>query len=342
MTGVTPLQKAEADDIAALRRLADRLSGNIRSAFLDAVSNLAGKVDTALITRLIAEGRIADALQVVQEASVRLGMAPVAASITDSVVAAGRAGAAAISAARGLSGVVATFRLTNPRTMDFLNRYEMDLIRRLSGEALANVRRVITDGVGAGRNPRDVARDVRAHIGLTPYQSKIVQNYRRQLENMDAQALQRELRDRRFDSATQRAIDAGQPLPKAKIDQLVEAYERRWLKHRAETIARTESIRALNIGNTEAWVQAVENGQFPEGAIVRKWVYTHDNRTRSAHRDIPGMNKDGVGLREKFKSPLGDIMYPGDPDAVPENTINCRCTTVIRYVPSRDPAKQRG
>lgn len=334
-------QKAEADDIAILRRLADRLTGNIRSAFLDAVTALAAKVDTKLIAQLIAEGRITDALAVVQEATVRLGMAPVAASITDSVIAAGRAGAVAINAIRGLSGVVATFRLTNPRTIDFLNRYEMDLIRELSSSSLANVRRVITDGVAAGRNPRDVARDARAHIGLTQQQSAYVQNYRRNLEAMDARALHRELRDRRYDAATRRAIESGKPLSPEKIDQLVAAYERRWLKHRAETIARTEAIRALNIGNTEVWVQAVESGQMPEGAIVRKWIYTHDNRTRTAHREIPRMNKEGVGLREKFKSPLGDIMFPGDPDAVPGNTINCRCTTVIRYVPSRDPGRAR-
>ena len=96
----------------------------------------------------------------------------------------------------------------------------------------------------------------------------------------------------------------------------------------------TESIRAVSAGNHLAWKQAAEDGKVDADAVVRLWVYTHDGKTRPAHIAIPSMNPDGVGLDEAFDSPLGPIMYPGDPDADIANTANCRCAVVYRAMPS--------
>lgn len=329
------LKGTEADERKRLEALAAKLDTGLQRAFLDAIERLKGRVDVDAIARLIAEGRVVDAIAIVSDATVRTGMSSIAAAITDAVLISGRAAAVAISQIRAFQNMEVNFRITNPRTMDFLNRYEMNLIAQMASESLANVRRVITDGVNAGRGPIDIARDVRQHIGLTRYQSQVVQNYRRNLEQLDPRALGRALRDQRNDGPVRRAIEAQEPLTPEKVDKLVANYEKRWLKYRAETIARTESIRSLNIGNQEAWTQAAESGQFPESKIVRKWVFTHDNRTREWHRNIPALNPDGVGLREPFKSDLGPIMFPGDPSAAAANTINCRCTTIIRYQPSR-------
>ena len=307
----------------------------MQRTFLAAIDRLADRIDVREIVRLLRENRVSEAIAVVNAAMVQNGLVPVGAAFSEAVLTAGRAAAAAIRGIRSLGNIEVAFRLTNPRTMEFLNRYEMGLIRQMTDESLANVRRVITGGVDSGRNPRDIARDVRAHIGLTRRQSQIVQNYRANLQSLDARALGRELRDRRYDKTVQRAIAAGEPLKPEKIEQLVQAYERRWLKHRAETIARTEALRALNIGNHEGWSQAAESGQFPEDKIVRKWVFTHDSRTRDWHRNIPALNPGGVGLKEPFKSDLGPILHPGDPSAPPANTINCRCMCIIRYQPSR-------
>lgn len=325
----------DAEERRRLEALTGRLSRDMQRVFLDAIERLSDRIDVREIIRLLNEDRVAEAIQVVNAAMVSNGLSPVGAAVTDGVLIAGRATVEAIRQIRSLSNIEVAFRLTNPRTMEFLQRYEMGLIREMTDEALANVRRVITAGVEDGRNPRDIARDVRAHIGLTRYQSQIVQNYRRNLQQLDRRALGRELRDRRYDKIVGRAIEGDAPLPADKIEQLVRAYERRWLKHRAETIARTEALRSLNIGNHEAWTQAAETGQFPESKIVRKWVYTTDARTRDWHRNIPRLNPGGVGLREPFKSDLGPIMHPGDPSAPPANTINCRCTCIIRYQPSR-------
>mgnify|MGYP000860972296 CR=1 FL=1 len=329
---------SEADERKRLEALTARLERGMQRTFLDAVDRLGERIDVREIIRLLRENRVSEAIAIVSEAMVRASLSPIAAMITEGVWTAGRAAVVAMREIRSFSNIEIVFRQTNPRTSEFLQRYEMGLIREMTDEALSNVRRVITEGVNEGRNPRDIARDVRGHIGLTRQQSQYVRNYRRNLEELDGRALGRALRDRRSDGPVRRAIDSAQPLKPEKINSLVQAYERRWLKHRAETIARTEAIRSLNIGNQEAWSQAAESGQFPESKIVRKWVATHDGRTRDSHRAIPKMNEKGVGLREPFLSPEGPIMYPGDPAAPASMTVGCRCTVILRYQPSRGEA----
>lgn len=335
------VRKISARDRVEIERLLDqagKIELKVRRAFLEAIDRLQGSVDTARIAALIREGRVADAIEVVSAQSVAMGMRAVAQAITQGVIATALATSTAIPVPTQFAVV---FDVTNPRTIDYLRSYEMNLIRELTVKARGAIRQAVLDGVSSGRNPLDVARDVRAHIGLTERQARAVMNYRRALETGDSAALQRAIRDRRFDASVASAIRGDSELSGEQIDRMVARYEARYLKHRSETIARTESIRAANAGNTEAWRQAASDGIVEAETIVRHWVYTHDDRTRDAHRAIPEMNPDGVGLDEPFKSPLGPIMMPGDPNASPENTINCRCTTIIRYRPRTDEEDER-
>jgi hypothetical protein len=54
----------------------------------------------------------------------------------------------------------------------------------------------------------------------------------------------------------------------------------------------------------------------------KKWVATLDDVTRHAHAHIDGAV---VGINEKFETELGEMRYPGDPDGIAENVMNCRC-----------------
>lgn len=325
---------SDQDEIARIRRLAEQFQRSLSGEFLSAIERLRERIDLAQIRRLLEAGQIAQAIAVVSEAAVANAMGPFAQAVAAATVGAGQSAAAVIGAYRHLHNLDVVFNSTNPGLVRHLETYRMDLIRELTDQARYNVQRVITEGASAGKGPRDVAREVRQHIGLTRAQSRYVSNYRLQLEQLDVGALQRQLRDRRFDGVVARAIEGQTPLTREKIDQLVARYEARWLKHRSETIARTEAIRAANTGNQEAWRQANEQRMFEGGTVIRQWVYTHDDRTRSWHRNIPSLNPRGVGLEQPFQTDLGPIMYPGDPNAPAANTINCRCTMVIKYVPS--------
>jgi len=337
MPWMLPFSKAAMSDDEQERfnRLTSKLQSRIAMAFREAVARLGERVDIKALADLLAQNRVSEALALINERLVIAGMWPIGTAISAALVEAGQAAALVIDAIPALRGVDITFGLTNPETINHLRIYEMNTIRELSAQALGSVRLAITTGVQEGRNPIDVARDVRQHIGLTERQSGAVLNYRRMLEGRDRTALQRQLRDKRFDGTVSRAIAADAPLKPEQIKRMVERYRDRSLKMRSETIARTEAIRAVNSGNVLAWRQAIADGKVDASAVVKQWVYTHDSRTRNAHRTIPGLNPKGVGLDQAFQSELGPIQYPGDPNADAANVINCRCSLVIRYRPSR-------
>lgn len=84
---------------------------------------------------------------------------------------------------------------------------------------------------------------------------------------------------------------------------------------RAETIARTESIGAINQAG-QAYAQAL-----PSGIVAyKKWVATEDSRTRPAHRLADGQQRN-VDMPFTVGGVL--MMQPGDPAGGPENVINC-------------------
>ena len=89
--------------------------------------------------------------------------------------------------------------------------------------------------------------------------------------------------------------------------------------------ARTSVTSAENKGRMDMLHDARE-----KGVIVDKiWIAAHDSRTREAHLDLDGQQ---VPEDESFESSLGKIEYPGDPDAAPANTYNCRCSLGYKVV----------
>lgn len=323
----------KAADTAEIQRLLSQqsyMAPQVRRAFLAAVNRIQSQIDVDQIALLLKMGRTQEAIAQVEQIVMRGGYQSVANAVTQAVVAAGTASGLVAGQQAGLD---ISFGLTNPQTLQFLRSYEMGLITNISQDSLASVRTAITAGVTAGQNPLTIARDVRQFIGLTARQTQAVINYRSYLDSRDSTALERVLRDARFDPTIQSAIDSQTELSSEYIDKVVQRYSDRMLAYRAQTISRTEAMRSVNAGNHQLWNQAVADGKVAEDQVTRQWVYTHDFRTRPWHRDIPANNPDGVGLNEPFQTDLGPLMYPGDPAGDPENTINCRCTCIYRVKP---------
>lgn len=96
-------------------------------------------------------------------------------------------------------------------------------------------------------------------------------------------------------------------------------------KESAMRNARTSITSAENKGRMDMLYEAAD-----EGVIVKKqWLAAMDSRTREAHERLNGKE---VNIDEPFDSELGEIMYPGDPDAAPANVYNCRCTLTYHVV----------
>lgn len=85
--------------------------------------------------------------------------------------------------------------------------------------------------------------------------------------------------------------------------------------------ARTAVTGAQNAGRMDSYRRAEEMGI----RLKKRWLATLDNRTRHAHQLLDGQTQPND---KPFQSILGDIMFPGDPNAAPANVYNCRCTMI--------------
>jgi hypothetical protein len=222
--------------------------------------------------------------------------------------------------------LITRFEMLNPATINWLQQYELNLITQISQDTREGIRAFLLDGLKAGVNPRETARALRDVIGLTAQQAQAVANYRKGLEG-DAQwmrsTIERALRDKRYDKTVQRMLRGEVTLMPEQVDKMVARYEARFLQHRAENIALSESLRALAAGRRLAWDQAVREGAVARNEIVRYWHTAHDERTCEVCVEIPRLNPDGRGLDEPFQTPTGSVM-----DAPAH--MRCRCVTFIK------------
>ena len=207
------------------------------------------------------------------------------------------------------------FDRLNSATVAYLNAEAGARIKAISDATLAGLRAVLLDGVKAGDHPRVIARSMRDSIGLTERDALAVARYRANLINRSA-AAKRGLRDRRYDGIVSRV--RRKPATMEMIDRAVERKSAMMLKARAETIARTEAARALNVGQMTAWRQMAADRGIPGSAIRRFWTVAHDERTCDFCNGVVDKNAKGVTLDQPFDTDFGPI------DTPPLHP-NCRC-----------------
>lgn len=216
------------------------------------------------------------------------------------------------------------FSLSAPFTAEFIREYTGRHIREIAQNTAAAIAQTINRNEARSVNPIATARQVRQNIGLTARQELAVANYRAALEEGSREALQRQLRDARFDPTVLRAIETGEPLSKEQIDKMVTRYRERYIKYRSEVIARTEQLTAVSVGQRQSMLQANLSPR-----LRRYWVYTHDGRERHWHATVPMLNPEGIRIDEQYltQPPSGVEMLdmPRDPNGSGANVIQCRC-----------------
>ena len=92
-----------------------------------------------------------------------------------------------------------------------------------------------------------------------------------------------------------------------------------------DMFARTAVTGAQNAGRVERLKETEQMGI----KVKKKWLATLDNRTRDAHAELDGQEKD---IDEDFVVDGKHIAFPGDPACPwPELVYNCRCTLIYVY-----------
>jgi len=316
---ITPQQQGDA-----ILAIADKYDTKIRREIVAAWATMKSSVKISELASLIEQG--APDYLIFQALGVDSWKAQMGSTLDQLSNAAVEAGTATVQqVSDGITGfprLNVYFDRNSPVMVEQLREQAAQLVTAISDDVKLNIRERLADmAAGAEGTPVSAARAMRDMIGLTQRQQQAVDNYRNYLLNGDPRAYARNI-----GGGAERIIGAAfrdGTMTAAKADKLVEAYRQRSLQSRATIIGQTESFRAANAGAHESWKQVAEASGIDPDQIRRFWVATNDSHTREAHREIPEINDKGVRIDQPFKSPLGPIMYPGDPDAVPANTINC-------------------
>lgn len=172
------------------------------------------------------------------------------------------------------------FDAANPAAIAWAEEHAAELIADVTVNAQAAIRQVVVAGFENGVAPADTAKLIRASIGLTERDAVAVMNYQLKLINDGVVG------------ATAKA----------------EKYAAKLTKSRAQTIARTETMRAANEGQQQLWEQAREAGLLDRTA-KKVWIVADPCPI------CAGMSGETVRIDQTFS--IG-----GDPPAHP----NCRCT----------------
>lgn len=183
-----------------------------------------------------------------------------------------------------------TFRFdrTNPQAIIWSQQHAAELVTNVTQRTRMAIRNIITRAFTENIPPRDAARLVRGVVGLTEPQEESLDKFRKKL------------------------MEDG--LTGARLRSKLEAATDRMVRQRSLMIARTETIRASNEGQTQLWMQAVDAGKLPRN-VQRVWITT-EGACPEICEPLEGKRAPLTGAFEnKYDAPPA---HPG-----------CRCTTGI-------------
>ncbi len=267
----------------SLHRMADARVKDVKRSFLTAVASTQDEMVMAQVSEALARGDLAAAEGLINWTTFAAEMAAIQQVALELVREAGKLTAEDLSEE---SGIKLTFDLLNPRAVEHLQTHGAELVTQVTEETKAAIRSILQAGFEAGEGVDQLAKKVRAYIGLTQRQAQAVENlYARLVAEGKAPGW---------------------------IEGQAEAYRQRLLDYRAEMIARTETISAASEGQREAWRQAVDGGLVTGEEYERVWIVTPDDRLCD---ECAGM--------ENQRAPI-DGTYQGEIKGPPLHP-SCRC-----------------
>jgi len=289
---ITKIPKTNRQFYRVLHRIADRASPKARRQFMEAIDNIRGTARVKQLREALEVGSSIEVFAALGVDNLGLEMSSLITTLR------GAYNNAAIEAGKILpKEVQAGFRfdIFNPRAVDYARLRAAELVDQVSNATRRGIQRIITEGVESGLTVTQQASRIKEMLGLTPRQVTALDNFKSML------------------------ITEGRKPDQVK--RMVDRYRNRLLRQRATTIARTETINAVNAGQEEVWAQAMDQGLIDMEA-KKRWVITPDDRLCPICRPIPKDNPGGVPIGAPFKTSVGPRMRPA---AHP----NCRCSLAL-------------
>lgn len=203
----------------------------------------------------------------------------------------------AVSRDAGSAVMEARLDVINPYAEAAARRHAARLVTSVTRESQRAMSEVVARAVGGKLAPDEAAAEIRQIVGLNRRQALSVSSYRR-------------------------ALVADKRAP-ATVDRLTERYRNKQLRYRAETIARTETMRSANSGAEAIWMEQTARGVIPRTA-VKVWSVVADDRTCPICRPLDGIT-----------APVGGTFVEAGVDNPPQHP-RCRCVCALVFVPGPD------
>lgn len=325
---MSTFEKSLADERVRVTKLLNRYERFIKRAFLVFISTVKSEAVMKEVRLLLEANRLQDAYRIATGSILSFANAlPIAFQ------------AIGIAEASAISNVLSTqrnqrltvsvsFDPTHPRAAELMRNSKTRFASALTAEQEITIREALAESLLAGSSFRQAAEAFRNSVGLSPAQLATVNKYATLVRSGSLDALDRELRDRRFDRTLENSSAQGIILPRQIQSRMVSRYRERLLQQRANVISRTETLPVLHMARDEAMRQALEMTGLAASRVERRWNTSIDGRERDSHHQMHGQVR---GLDEPFTTPSGiNLMFPGDPAAPGQERINCRCTVTMR------------
>lgn len=233
------------------------------------------------------------------------------------------------------------------------------LITRETETTKEAARQAIVAGYAQGQGPNTIALDLVGRksavtgkreggvIGLNGPQVELMNRTRINLLSGDPKLMKKYLtlqtRDKRFDGAVRKAIEAGKPLDVDTLNKVMMRLRDRNLKLRGDTIARTETVTSVMSAKHEAYLQALDASGRDESLVTRKWRNSGKKTSRDTHQHLNG--QEVKGMTQPFVSLSGAMMcFPGDTSlgAPASEIVNCECDQEYNFDFAEAFARSRG
>jgi hypothetical protein len=321
-------------------QLVDKFEPAVREAFMESYDRIKANVTPAMLRRIVAEldrGNIEAAIELLNID--RAAFAPIELAVADTfnrggIIMAGELGRAQIS-----------FGVRNLVAEAILARYSAELVTRELEQTKALIRFQLSEGLSRGDNPTRSALDMvgrvdrvsgrrtGGYIGLSGPQERTQAKARQALISGDVEGMRDYLnlrqRDRRFDRAIIKAIEAGQPISRADADRIIGRLNDRQLRYRADVISTNETFNALSMAKNEGIRQAIESGRVDVRAVTLTWKHTPgQEHPRLQHAAMDGQT---VPFGQPFVAPDGTLIaFPHAPGLPARHTVGCKCQFSVK------------
>ena len=262
------LLKADAD-FKRYHRIADKMAPKVRRDFLKAVAQAQKGINLKELESLLEAQNFIAAENLIDWTKFSTSLAAI--NINDLAKVFNNATAVASGMFLEDAGLTISFTLPNLEAERWISENGARFVTQVNTESRKAIKETMLRAQREGIAPRKIARELKQHIGLTNKQSEALDNLRTRLEG-------------------QRRLTSKQ------IDGRVTRFQKRLLKRRAENIARTETIRAVNEGQQAIWEQAMAEGLIPPTSR-KQFVTAGDERVCPWCGSLDGTI---VGMRDNF------------------------------------------